>query len=214
MNSLLRHFWDGLTNREKVGDRPPEPPPERRHSPRRPESAGVKLRWALVDGDWRTVDATVRDVSQEGFKVEAQEAPEAGQAIWIQREQSPAIRASVRRVESTEGDWMVALEVIRREKRRFERHPADGRAKARWLGVTGAPESCCGKVINLSDAGMQVEVEQAPPPGAYVRIIGRHVECAGSLRYCNAIQDGGPYLIGLQFMERRLSPGPSSMRIA
>jgi hypothetical protein len=135
--------------------------------------------------------------------VESGDPPEAGQSIWIQRAEAPAIRASVRRVERGEDGWIVALEIIRREKRRYERQPADGRAKARWLGHTGLPESCSARVVNLSDAGMQVEVEQAPPEGAYVRIVGRHVECAGSLRYCRAVNDGGPYLIGLQFVERQ-----------
>ena len=217
MNSLLRYFWRGLTRREKLEAAEPEPPPERRHSPRESAEIGVTLTWALIDGEWKTTAGIVRDVSKQGFAVCLSEPPEAGQALWIQRAQAPAIRASVRRVERRGEDWLAALEVIQREKRRYERQPADGRAEARWLGASGTPETCAGRVVNLSDAGMQVEIERAPPAGAYVRIVGRDVECAGSLRYCHAREDGGPYLIGLQFLERHeapASPGSVFVQIA
>jgi hypothetical protein len=203
VNSVLRHFWNGLTKREKSAPAEPQAPPERRASARKQAAIRVSLRWALLDGEWKRTDGIVRDISRHGFAVEANDPPEPGQSIWIQRAEAPAIRASVRRVEPHEDGWLVALEIIRHEKRRYERQPADGRAKARWLGNTGLPENSGARVVNLSDAGMQVEVEQAPPEGAYVRIVGRHVECAGSLRYCRAIEDGGPYLIGLQFVERQ-----------
>lgn len=205
VNSVLRHFWDGLTKSEKASPSEPEPPPERRASAREQAAIDVTLRWALIDGEFKRTAGIVRDISGHGYAVSSDDPPETGQSIWIQRAQAPAMRASVRRVERRDSDWLVALEVIRHEKRRFERQPADGRAKARWLGPNGMAHSCGGRVVNLSDAGMQIEVEEAPPEGAYVRIIGRQMECAGSLRYCRAITDCGPYLIGLQFVQRRNS---------
>lgn len=206
VNRILQHFWDGLTGKEKIVATAPEPPPERRASVRKKAAIDVALRWALVDGEWKTEKAKVVDVSRHGFAIEAADPPEIGQSIWVQRAQAPAIRATVRRVEPMESTCLVALEVIQREKRRYERQPANGGAKARWVGAGGVPESCSCRVVNLSDAGMQVLMDQPPPEGAYIRIIGRQVECAGSLRYCRSAGDGGPFLVGLQFLERRSAP--------
>ncbi len=203
VNRLLQHFWDGLTGKEKVVAGAPEPPPERRASVRQKAAIDVSLRWALVDGEWKIEDAKVVDVSRFGFAIEAADPPEAGQSIWLHRAQAPAIRATVKRVEPRESGFLVALEVIQREKRRYERQPADGGAEARWVGIGGVPQHCSCRVVNLSDAGMQVLMDQPPPEGSYVRIIGRQVECSGSLRYCRSQGDDGPFLIGLQFLECR-----------
>lgn len=214
VNRFLQHFWDGLTGKEKIVATASEPPPERRASVRRKASIDVSLRWALVDGEWKTENAKILDVSLHGFAVEASDPPETGQSIWVQRAQAPAIRATVRRVEPHDAGYLVALEVIQREKRRYERQPANGGATARWVGKGGLPGTCSCRVVNLSDAGMQVLLDEAPPEGAYIRIIGRQVECAGSLRYCRSAGDGGPYLIGLQFLERPSTPPPLGLILA
>jgi len=214
VNRFLQQFWDGLTGKEKIVATAAEPPPERRASVRRKAEIDVSLQWAMVDGEWKTEKAKVVDISRLGFAVEVGEPPETGQSIWVQRAQAPAIRATVRRVEPRDSSYLAALEVIQREKRRYERQPANGGAKARWLGKSGHAESCDCRVVNLSDAGMQVLMEQPPPEGAYVRIIGRQVECAGSLRYCRTAGDGGPYLAGLQFLERSCAPTTPGLRFA
>jgi hypothetical protein len=208
VNRLLLHVWKTLRRAEKAPAGEPQAPTERRSYSRKPAAIEVTLRWALLDGEWKTAVGRACDVSRDGFAVTTEDPPEPGQSVWVQWASAPAIRASVRRVQRKADGWVVGLEAIRREKRRYERQPADGVAKARWLGESAQAESCLARVANISDAGMQVEVEQAPPEGAYVRVVGRQVECAGSLRYCLPVREGGPYLIGLQFVQRGFPEKP------
>ena len=215
MHSVLRHFWDGLVGREKAVPPAPEPPADRRGSPRSEAHTAISLQWPSVDGEWQSTPGLAVNVSNSGLAVSAATAPEVGQACWILRAQAPAIRGMVRRVETEDaGDveaeaesksdrrYRIALEVVRREKRRYERQPTDGPARARWVGAHGAPEICDCRVRNRSDAGMQIELERAIPEGSYVRVTGRQVECAGSLRYCRRIDGRDGYVAGLQFVDR------------
>ncbi|MBI1353964.1 MAG: hypothetical protein GC160_06430 [Acidobacteria bacterium] len=224
MHSVLRHFWDGLVGRERAASPEPEPEEarERRGSPRSDSSGDIFIQWATVDGEFETAPGLVLNVSNSGLLVTAGSAPEVGQGAWILRAQAPAIRGMVRRVEVADaaqsqvakGSYLIALEVVRREKRRYERQPADGPARARWIGPAGTSESCDCRVRNLSDAGMQIEADRTIPDGSYVRVTGRQVECAGSMRYCKPLADGKGFLAGLQFVDRPVSRDRAALLFA
>lgn len=137
----------------------------------------------------------IENVSQHGFAIRAKMRLREGQAVWVTRPESPALKSVVRHVRREADSYVLGFARVVLERRREDRRPVAGTGNLRLSGPRGEPVSIEAEIRNISPEGVQVSSPQSVPKGEVARLIGTAVECMGAVRYC--VPWNGSFLVGL-----------------
>lgn len=191
-------LWRGLIG-SFFGAKPPaaaaEDQPERRKNKRAASSIQVSLHWNDARGRPRATPGILENVSPEGFAIRTRVRLREGQAVWVTRTESRALKSVVRHVRRDVDSYILGFARIVAERRREDRRPVAGTAALKLAGPHGESLSIETEIRNISPDGVQVAAPQSVPNGEVARLIGTAVECMGSIRYCVPWNDR--FLIGL-----------------
>ncbi|HUG81117.1 MAG TPA: PilZ domain-containing protein [Bryobacterales bacterium] len=201
MVERVLNLWD-YPDDEPVHDDAGEEPAavetvERRRQERWQALGQVELRWRDQDGNQQSAQAAMIERSPDGLRIISPREFTAGDEIRISLpKDGEDLKANVRHLEESGDGWHVGLRLIRNERRRFPRVPADGGAILRWLGSDQRSREAVVEVKNIAADGMQLRIPEPITVGTTVKVKGTTMQCVGVVWYCN--QEGRSYLAGIQ----------------
>ena len=170
---------------------------ERRCQQRWQALGQVELRWRDQDGNQQSAQAAMIERSPDGLRIISPREFMAGDEIRISLpKDGEDLKANVRHLEESGNGWHIGLRLIRNERRRFPRVPAEGGAILRWLGPDQHSREAVVEVKNIAADGMQLRTPEPIPVGTTVKVKGTTMQCVGVVWYCN--QEGRSYLAGIQ----------------
>ncbi len=170
---------------------------ERRSQERWQALGDVELRWRDDEGNQHTAQASLIERSVDGLRIVAPREFTVGDEIRVSLpKDGEDIKANVRHQEDSDSGWNIGLRLIRNDRRRFPRLPAQGGAIMRWIGSNQRSREALVEVKNIAADGMQVKVPEPVAAGTTVKVSGKTMQCVGVIWYCKA--EGDSYLAGIQ----------------
>ena len=166
MSALL----DGVFRRLLTRSAPPAPAPntapeptENRGSPRQPAEGSALLEWIDHQDAERAQAVHLVDRSESGVGVRSPLSLDPGWPVLLTLPEGGSLKAVVRHRRRDPGGWILGLQLIRRERRRFDRRPMDRKVELAWQGEDGHRHTATGRVRDVGEGGLQFVCESDIP---------------------------------------------------
>ncbi len=174
------------------------PRPNIQTIPTSDKERGIRVEWSDGDGlkmSWRI--EVNRYYGRGLLGVSGAELPQ-GRCVWV-REANAVYGAYVRSCLPTGDSFAVDLEFRNVGRRGDDRIPVGDPIVATWEDPSQGAMVTDGMVLDVSDGGLQLSLDERVVPGALIRISGDEFECLGSASYC--IPTDGGLRVGVQFLQ-------------
>ena len=152
------------------------------------------LVWMTAEGKRRSAPVEIEHAGQRGMRLRAPEPLTLGQTVLVGG--GPVeCKASICLCTPQEPGFLLGVEFVREERRRADRVPAAGRGRLQWVERSG-PREAAVRVSNVTEDGIQIELEQSLEFHQIVRLAGEAWECLGRVRYCR--NEGARFTAGIK----------------
>ncbi len=167
MSALLEGVFRRLMSRPAPRIPPAEaevaPDTEGRSGPREAIAGSGVLEWIDQDDLERAQAVHLIDQSADGLGVRSPAPLERGWPVLLTPPEGAPIKAVVRNKRRDSSGWILGLQLIRRERRRFDRRPIDRDVELAWQGVDGQRREVSGRVRDVGEGGLQLVCEADIP---------------------------------------------------
>lgn len=113
------------------------------------------LEWIDQDDCERAQAVHLIDQSTRGLAVRSPVSLDPGWPVLLTLREGAPLKAVVRHRRRESGGWILGLQLIRRERRRFDRRPTDREINLAWQGPDGHRRSAVGRVRDVGEGGLQ-----------------------------------------------------------
>ncbi len=173
---------------------------ERRGEMRLADHGEVRILWIDEDEQVHTEPARLRDSTSKGAGLYTDRQFPVNQSVWLDGIEEGMRKAVVRYSRHIRMDrWKTGFLYLDNERRRMSRVKAEGTGWLSWtegIRPAGSPV----RVLDISELGACVEIENAVPREVMVKLRGEAMECMAAIRYRR--RTGEKMLLGLQFVCR------------
>lgn len=156
----------------------------------------VTLRWQSPSGELASARAEVHDVTTGGIVVRLPEPITVGQTVRLLDDRSER-SAAVMHCEKQREGFLAVLHFLAHNRRRQDRLAARGNGTLHWADG-GGQRMASVAIRNVTDSGVQIEIDKCLPLLQLVRLSGETWECQGRVLYCNR-QEGTNYVAGIEW---------------
>ncbi len=172
-------------------------PQERRDGPRMPSHQTALVEWQDMEKGEQAVAVRVENQSRNGYAIRAPRLIAIGKTVLITPEDEAPIKAVVRHCASGVGGWRLGVELVPKDRRRFDREPMYCAAE---LSCTRAGRGDDWPVIirDASEGGLQIESPEPLTLEQVIEVTHLGASRQGVVMHCRAAEDG--YRIGVQFI--------------
>lgn len=146
----------------------PADPAEQRSDPRRPASGSALLEWIDETDTERAQAVHLVNRSDGGLAVRSATVLDAGWPVLVTPPDGAPVKAVVRHRRRDSSGWILGLQLIRRERRRFDRRPLDRTVQLAWDGVDGTRRTANGRVRDVGEGGLQFISQANIPTRSFV----------------------------------------------
>ena len=126
------------------------------------------LEWIDAEDNQRAQPVHLVDRSKGGVGVRAAIPLEKGWPVLLTPPRDAPIKAVVRHRRRDPSGWFLGLQVIQRERRRFDRRPIDSTVELSWDGKDGRLRRGVGRVRDVGEGGLRIACHVEIPYRAVV----------------------------------------------
>jgi hypothetical protein len=157
MQALLEGVFRRLLSRPAPLAAPPvaDEPEELRGDARRPAEGSALLEWIDQEDCERAQAVHLIDQSTGGLGVRSPVCLDPGWPVLLTLPQGAPLKAVVRHRRRDHTGWVLGLQLIRRERRRFDRRPMDREVELAWQGPDGQRRTASGRLRDVGEGGLQ-----------------------------------------------------------
>ena len=171
MSALIEGVFRRLLSR---GASPPAPvesePADKRTERRRPAEGSALLEWIDQDDCERGQAVHLIDEGDDGMSVRSPVGLESGWPVLLTQPAGAPVKAVVRYRRRDPRGWILGLQVIRQERRRFDRRPLDHEISLSWEGSDGRRRRAVGRVRDGGEGGLRFVCRCEIPLRASVKL--------------------------------------------
>jgi len=199
MSALLEGVFRRLLSRPAPPAAPPaeEAPAEQRGEARRPAEGSALLEWIDQDDCERAQAVHLVDQSASGLGVRSPVGLDQGWPVLLTLPQGAPLKAVVRHRRRDQNGWILGLQLIRRERRRFDRRPMDRAIELAWQGPDGKRCTAAGRLRDVGEGGLRFVCKADIPFRTSVLISIEGWQRFGAIVHIHPDRDSRAY--GVQF---------------
>ncbi|MCB1020050.1 MAG: PilZ domain-containing protein [Acidobacteria bacterium] len=175
----------------------PQDPAEMRADPRRPVTGSALLEWIDETDTERAQAVHLVNRSEGGLAVRSATVLDAGWPVLVTLPNGAPVKAVVRHRRRDSSGWLLGLQLIRRERRRFDRRPLDRLVEVAWDGADGRRQTADGRVRDVGEGGLQFVSRANVPTRSFVVLSIDGWQRFGTIVHQRA--DGDLVVYGVQF---------------
>ncbi len=127
---------------------------EARSDPRDPARGSALLEWIDQEDCDRAQPVHLLNQSRGGFAVRSAAPLDAGWPVLLTLPEGPPLKAVVRHRRRDPEGWVLGLQLIQRERRRFDRRPLDRKIELVWQGQDGRRCVARGRIRDVGEGGL------------------------------------------------------------
>ena len=168
MSVLLQGVFQRLLARHSPPPAKSSEAKDNREDRRRPTEGSALLEW-IDDADAERAQAVhLLDRSNGGLAVRSTLPLDSGWPVLVTLPQGGPLKAVVRHRRRDAGGWILGLQLIRMERRRFDRRPINREVQLAWQGPDGLPRKAVGRVQDVGEGGLRFACKEKIPHRAAI----------------------------------------------